>query len=293
MANTTQNFIENYISLVFNSGAETVTFSNWEISQELQFTSGFENELFVSESGKGFTMQNFKGRQFTFLLSPNFTAETRKKLMRVQELTAVQYQLTFYLYNYVSYVPNFPPSTDPSYTPTQDLPSYSVNFSDAVISYANDSTEKIKQGMGLRVGLDQSVSFVVMESLPALSLFPCAQVLDSMFEFNIDSAETPPASGFWYLTNYQFYLALGETFIAAILAYPDTGEYWESPVPLAPGTGLVLLKDLIGNNYNEELGPSTYPTGTVITVQWTGVIIQLASGVLCNNTTVTFTFTVG
>ena len=290
MANTTQNFIENYISLVFNSGAETITFSNWEISQELQFTGGFENELFVSESGKGFTMQNFKGRQFTFLLSPNLTAQTRYKLMRLQELTAVQYQLTFYLYNYVSYVPNFPPSTDPSYTPTQDLPSYSVNFADAVISYANDSTEKIKQGIGLRVGLDQSVSFVVMESLPALSLFPCAQVLDSMFEFDVDSTEVSP--GVWDIFNYEFSLSLGQTFIAAILAYPEHGEYFVN-TPVVPGTGNVLDKELIGNLYNDQLGPYTWNTGDVFIVQWTGVIIQLASGVLCNNTTVTFTFTVG
>jgi hypothetical protein len=292
MANTTQNYIENYISLVFNAGAETVTFSNWEVSQDVTLTDGYESELFVSESGKGFTMQNFKGRKFSFLLAPNLTAETRKKLMRVQELTAVQYQMKFYLYNFVSYVPNFPPSTTPSYTPTQDLPSYSVNFADAVISYTNESTEKIKQGLGLRVGLDQSLSFTVMESLPALSLFPCAQVLDSMFDFSVSSNEVSP--GVWDLYDYTFFLNLSQTFIAAIISYPEHGEYWvNASSPFAPGTGNILDKDLIGDNYNDQLGPYTWNTGDVLTIRWTGVILQLASGVLCNDATVTITFTVG
>lgn len=288
MANTNSNFISNYVELSFNNGTESVIFSNWEISTEIPFTNGYENKLYVSENGQGLTMQTFKGRAFVFELTPNLTAETRKKLMRLQELTAVQYQMKFYLYGFTSYVPNFPPSTSPPYTASNELSAYNVAFDDAVISYNNDSADKTKQGIGLRVGLDQNITFTVMECQPSLSLFPCAQVLDSMFDLGVDSFESSP--GMWVLSNFNFSLTLAQTFIASILFFPQFGEYWVTSIP---GVTYQIEKDLIGTNYNEVTGPYIWATGTRLTFQWTGVQLQLSSGVLCTNSTITLTLRVG
>jgi len=63
MANTTENYIADYIELEFNSGAETIIFSNWEVSTELPFTNGFESQLYVSENGQGLTMQKRRFRK--------------------------------------------------------------------------------------------------------------------------------------------------------------------------------------------------------------------------------------
>ena len=288
MANTNSNYIEKYVELSFNNGSESVIFSNWEVSTELPFTAGFESQLYVSENGQGLTMQNYKGRQFVFGLTPNLTATTRKKLMRLQELTSVQYQMKFLLWGFTSYVPNFPPSTTPSYTPTPVLSAYDVAFDDAVRSYANDSTDKTKQGVGLRLGLDQNIIFTVMECQSSLSLFPCAQVLMSMFDLGVDSFESSP--GVWVLSNFEFSLTLAQTFIDSILFFPQLGSYWETSIP---GVTYEIEKDLIGTKYNETSGPYFWATGTELTFQWTGVQLQLASGVLCTNATITLTLRVG
>lgn len=288
MANTNSNYIEKYLELSFNNSAESVIFSNWEVSTELPFTAGFESQLYVSENGQGLTMQNFKGRQFVFGLTPNFTAVTRKKLMRLQELTSVQYQMKFYLYGFASYVPNFPPSTSPSYTPSPLLDAYDVAFDNAVIGYNNDSTDKTKQGVGLRLGLDQNIIFTVMECQTSLSLFPCAQVQMSMFDLGLDTFESSP--GNWVLSNFEFSLTLVQTFISTILFFPQFGSYWVTSIP---GVTYEIEKDLIGTKYNETSGPYTWASGTSLTIQWEGVQLQLASGVLCTNATLTFTFRVG
>lgn len=290
-------YIENFITFEFNSASEIITFDNWEISQEVVFKNGNENELFMSENGKGFTMQNTKGRTFEFLIEPNQKYTTRKKWLRVVELTSQPYTLRFAFRKYLSYVPNFPPSTLPPYTESSVLTPFGVNFRNCVLSYQNDSTEKNKIGRGLRIGLDQSISVVVTESEAVNSLFPCANVLDSMFDFTVDSSETPPSSGFWYLADYYFFLSLSQTYIDSILQYPTDSEYWLSSGAGVPGAGEPIMRNPpfnpYPNKYNTVFGPYTYPTGTVITVQWRNVVLQLATGVICNSTTVTKTFIVG
>lgn len=290
-------YIEDFITFEFNSASEIITFDNQEIQSEVPFKNGNESQLFLSESGKGFTMQNNKGRTFEFSIQPNCEYTTRQKWLRVVELTSQPYTLRFALRKYISYVPNFPPSTTPSYTESPVLVPYDVNFRNCVISYANESAEKNKQGKGLRIGLDQAISVLVTESEPINALFPCANVLDSMFDFTVDSSETPPSSGFWYLADYYFFLSLSQTYIDSILQYPTDGEYWLSSGAGVPGTGEPIMRNPpfnpYPNKYNTVFGPYTYPTGTVITVQWRNVVLQLATGVICNSTTVTKTFTVG
>lgn len=285
-------FIENFIEFVFN-GSESVIFNNEEISQEIVFKNGYENELFMSESGVGLSMQNFKGRSFEFLINPNKTYKTRTKLQRVLELSALPYTLEFRVNYYLSYIPNFPPSTTPSYTENPTLSAAAVKFQNAVISYANESYEKNKKGRGLRIGLDQSAPFVVTETEAPNALFPCGNVTNDMFDFSVTGTETPPASGFWELTDWQFILNGSQTYIDSILQYPATGEYWVGSTPGAPGAGNILDKNSGNNRYNDQLGPYTYAAGTILTVQWLNVVVQLNTGVICNATTVTKTFRVG
>jgi len=289
------NYIEDYIQFIFND-IETITFDNQEIQSEVIFKNGDENTLYLSENGKGFSMKEPKGRTFEFSIQPNCTYTTRKKWLQLIELTSKPYTLFFIFNKYLSYVPNFPPSTNIPFSPNPVLQPYGVDFANCVITYANESAEKNKQGLGLRIGLDQAIPVLVTESEPISALFPCSNVADSMFYFGVDSMETPPASGFWYLFDYAFTLNGTQTLIDSILQYPAHGEYWVLPDPCVPGTGAVLDRNGVlpfPNKYSEQLGPTTFATGTEITVQWTNVVLQLASGVICNSTTVTKTFTVG
>lgn len=290
---TIGTLIEDYIEFIFNNVAETITFSNWEINSEVVFKNGNESELFLSENGKGFSMKNPKGRTFEFTIEINQAATTRKKWLRLVELTSQPYTLSFIFNKYLSYIPNFPPSTNIPFTPNPVLQPYGVDFENCVLTYGNESAEKNKQGLGLRIGIDQSIAVIVTESEPINALFPCSNVLDSMFYFDVDSSETPPGSGFWYLSEYEFTLNGAQTYIDSIIQYPAHGEYWVLPNACIPGTGDVLDKNTINNKYNEQLGPTTFATGTEITVQWRNVILQLATGVICNSTTVTKTFIVG
>lgn len=294
---TIGTFIERYIEFIFNGGTEYIVFNNWEINSEVIFKNGDESELFISENSKGFSMKNPKGRTFEFSIEINQAYTTRAKWLRLVELTSQPYTLQFVCFNYLSYVPNFPPNTDPPYTGSPVLQSFEVGFENCVLTYSNESAEKNKQGLGLRIGIEQSISIMVTESEPVNALFPCSNVLDSMFDFTVDSSETPPASGFWYLADYYFFLSLSQTYIDSILQYPTDGEYWLSPVAGVPGTGEPIIRNPpfnpYPNKYNTVFGPYTYPTGTVITVQWRNVILQLATGVICNSTTVTKTFIVG
>lgn len=283
-------YIKDYIRFTFNPDSITpdaVTFDNLEVNTDVTYNDGFSSERLTTENGTGVNLARFTGRSFDFNLNFNQTADTRLKIQKIIEHTQNGYELKFEYLGYASFIPNFPPSVNPTFTPN-DVNYFTAEFANAVVSFGEKSKEVNNKGLGVKILGTEFLAISVIETKPIIDLFPCGKVLPEMFVATTDNA---PVVGGFEVFNISFELAPSQTYIDSIVFYPQYGEMFLYPAPIIWGTG-TQIENTGGNPtlYNETIGGSVFQSGDVLTFMWKYVQITLSSGVICRNATVIGTY---
>lgn len=156
----------NYIQLNFNNGEEIIDFTNYEVKGDVNYVPDSYPEMFVSESGKTYSVAKKQQEYFSFIL--NFQDElTRQKFERVRHYMQQGYKLVATVNNLHIPFNSFPPSYI-GIDPEEEINPIAASFGDAVIELPPDfSADRTARNLGAVIVQDLPIRIYRGASLPA------------------------------------------------------------------------------------------------------------------------------
>ncbi len=155
-----------YVEFIFNDGAETVRFSNFEILGDLAYTPAETQETFRSESGATFSLARKQQEKVSFTLKYD-DRTTRTKIARVRNYIKAGYKLNFRVPSWPTTFTGFPFESN---LPTAEDPAVAgvtMLISPAVVEFPSDfSFDRSARGEAMTILEGIEVTVYRSGSLP-------------------------------------------------------------------------------------------------------------------------------
>jgi hypothetical protein len=262
-----------YIELVFNGGAETIYFSNWEILGEVSYVPRSAPVIRTTSGGFSHSQDTPQAEYFSFVLKYQ-SGETRIKWEKIRKYVADGYTLVAKLRNIIYPHAAFPPVAG-VYNTDGSFQAVLATFSPAVIELPPDfAFDQIARGQGARIVEDVPIRILQSVSLP-VPASACSAL--GMADFTLSPFSFTGAGNLDYIIVERNISGL----IASITSYP-AGEIRR--------TGDNALLDTASYNAGSGFyGPDTDPNisdGQNLYITIPNIPVTLTTGDTC---TVTFT----